>query len=388
MTEFQGIKQAIVNFIKERNYHLVEEEVVEAIKSAMEEIFEQKNIKAIFDTRRMAIIELSENPVERGPSWIFKFISPKYLLRVIENHIDRYEREKIFSVFRPMKSRIINAEAVGETFHLGSHIKRAIDLRNFEGPLYEFGRQHDIYVEGGKETIYIPQREWFMWDLARYIFDKTGYCMSVNPHRKILRLKKQEKAVIFNVNGVDAVMPSDERIKGENYISFREWEVILYNVNQTCLEGFQLYVSRRQIDFLVNYLYQYIPEMKTTKVKAVAREPGVMSKILIDRDGTRFRANNYADILSEVSKKLNGEKIEIVYYDGDTEQVLRSALNHDGSIKVNSIDKKAIVITDRKGKVIGKQGVNVKLTGMLTGYDISVMTMDEYVHNSNIFIGG
>jgi transcription antitermination factor NusA-like protein len=387
--EFEGIKQAVVNFIKERNYHLVEEEVVEAIKNALEEIFEQKNLKAIFDTKKMVILELSDKPVERDISWIFKFVSPRYLLRVIENHIDRYEREKIYSIFRPMRSQIIKADAVGETFHLGSQIRRIIDLkRAFNGTVYEFGTLHDIYVESGKEPVYIPSREWTAWNLAKYIFDKTGYYMSVNPHRKILRLKKQEKAVIFNVNGVDAIMPSDERIKGEDYISGREWEVILYNVNQVCLEGFQLYVSRRQIDFLVNYLYQYIPELKTIKVKAVAREPGVMAKVLIDRDGTNFRVGNYADVLSEVSNKLNGEKIEIVYRNADTEQLLRSALNHDGSVKVNSIDKKAIVITDRKGKAIGKQGVNVKLTGMLTGYGISVMTMDEYIHDSNIFIGG
>ncbi|MBE0427223.1 MAG: hypothetical protein IBX72_11350 [Nitrospirae bacterium] len=387
--EYQGIKQAIINFIKERNYHLVEEEVVEAIKNAVEEILEEKGLNAVLDKEKMAILDLSGNPVERDISWVFKYTVPRHLLRVIEDQIDRYEREKIYSIFRPMRSRIIKAEAVGETFHLGSQMKRAIDLRkNFEGPLYEFGRQHNIYVEGGKEPIYIPRREWFMWNLAKYILEKTGYCMSINPHRKILRLKKQEKAVVFNINGVDAIMPSDERIKGEDYISGREWEVILYNVNQVCLEGFQLYVSRRQIDFLVNYLYQYIPELKTIKVKAVAREPGVMAKVLIDRDGTNFRVGNYADVLSEVSNKLNGEKIEIVYRNADTEQLLRSALNHDGSVKVNSIDKKAIVITDRKGKAIGKQGVNVKLTGMLTGYGISVMTMDEYIHDSNIFIGG
>lgn len=380
------LKQASINFIKEKNYHLVENEVVEAIKCAVEEVFEQNNVKAVFDINKMKILELSDNPTEKDISWVFKFVRPRYLLTVIENHIDRVEREKIFAMFRPMKSNIIKAEAVGETFHIGNAMKKVIDMKKkFDGPLYEFGRQHSIYVESGKENIHIPARQWYMWNLAKYIYDKTGYCMSINPHRKILRLKKQSKAVVWNVNGVDAIMPGDERIKGEDYTSGSEWEVILYNVNQTALEGFQLYVSRRQIDFLVNYLYQHIPKLKTIKVKAVAREPGVMSKLLVDKDGTYFNASSYADVLYEISKKLNGEKIEIVYFHNDIEEMLRSALNHDGSIKVDSINKKAIVITENKGRIIGKNGVNVKLTGMLTGYDISVLTLDEYINSFNIF---
>lgn len=377
----------VEDFIKERNYHLTREEVMEAVKNAVESSFDSMNKKVVFDLGNMTILELCDTVKERPPEWVFRSIKPQALLVYLKEYVERCEREKIYALFRRFKGSIIKAEAIGETFHLGYKGKNVIDIRErFEGPLRDFGKLHGIYVEKGQEPITIPVGQWILWDLAKFIYDASGYCLSINPHKKILRLKEQPKAVLWNVNGVDAIMPSDERIAEEDYVGL-EWDVILYNVNQTSLESFQLYVSRRQIDFLVNYLYYYIPEFKSVKIKGVARYPGVMSKVLIETNGSRFNVGQYKDILSDISKKLMGEKIEIVFHSKDTDEVLRSALNYDGSIKVNSLEKSAVVITDRKGKVIGKDGLNVKLTGMLTGYKISVMSTDEYINGNNIFSG-
>lgn len=376
----QGIKDACITYIRERNYHLTEEEIMDAIKIAIETTFDG----VIFNTSDLTVIDV-KNMVECNIDVLIGKINKRLLIRKIEEQIDKYEREKIFSLFRPLKGSIITAYGIGETFFLGYSSNKILDIKKrFEGPLFEFGNLYGIYVESGKETINIPPAEWSMWELAKYIYDKTGYVMSINPHRKLLKLKKQPKAVIFNINGCDAIMPPEERIKGEEYEG-AEWDVVLYDVNQTAREGFQLYVSRRQIDFLVKYLYLYIPELRSYKVQSVAREPGVMAKVLISNSGSVFRPSKYADELKKVSDMLNGEKIEIINQTPDTEELLRTLLNFDGSIKVDSINKNAVVITDRKGKVIGKGGINVKLTGMLTGYRISVMTTEEYITDSNIF---
>jgi len=179
-------------------------------------------------------------------------------------------------------------------------------------------------------------------------------------------------------------MPSGERIPNEDYDNGMSWDVILYDVNQSNREGFQLYVSRKQIDFLVKYIYSYIPDLKSYKVRSVAREPGVMSKILIEPNGSRFRAGKYADLLFNISMSLGGEKIEIINYTNDTEELFKEILNFDGSIKIDSLSR-AIVITDNKGRVIGKRGVNVKLASMLTGYNITVQNVEEYVNSFGVF---
>ena len=377
------IREAATAYIKENNFHLTENEVFESIKLAIEGVFDKHKRKVIFDIEDMSIIELTDKGMKkRNIDWIFKFIDKRSLFQSLREHLDRYEREKIFNMFIPYMGQIIKAEAIGETFHLGSRSNTIYPRWGYIGSVADFGAQKEIYVEGGKDAyLNIPLKDWKMWDLAKEIYRQTGYCMSINPIKKNLRLKKQPPAVIFNINGVDGIMPADERIRGEDYEG-KEWEVILYNVNQTRNEDFQLYVSRRQIAYLLRYIELYIPEFKqSVKVKKVAREPGVMAKILIEKVDPHFRVSKYKDALFALSERLNGEKIEIVTDNGgSTEDLIRSALNFEGSLKINHTDKTAIAITERKGQAIGMKGVNVKLAGMITGYKISVMTIDEYIN--------
>lgn len=386
--DFEKMKNAALIYVREKSLHLTEDEVFEAIKLAVEGAFDKHRKKVIFDVDDMSVIELTENGImKRELKWLFGFIDKRVLFYSIEAHLDRYEREKVFSMFRPSKGQVIKAEAVGETYHLGVKGREVVQLRwGYAGSIADFGKQYGIYVEGGKDDfLRIPAKDWSLWNLAKEIYEQTGYCMSINPTKKNMRLKKQSPAVIFNVNGVDSIMPSDERVKGEEYEG-GEWEVILYDVNQTCREDFQLYVSRRQIEFLVRYLYHYIPDFKSlVKVKKVAREPGVMAKILIEKIEPRFRVSKYADAFFKISEQLNGEKIEIVENGGDAEDFLKSALNFEGSLKIDTANKEAVIITEKKGQVIGAKGVNVRLAGMLTEYKITVLTMDEYINDTRIF---
>lgn len=380
-------------FIKERGYHLTHDELMHAVKLAVEGAFDRSSYKAIFKPDTMTILDLgkegneSRGVIERPMDWVFHFIKPRMLLKEIQEHIERYEREKIFGTFGHMQGKIVSAYAIGETFHLGERGSQRIDVRKrYEGALSDFGANYGIYVESGKEALMVPPGNWVMWDLAKYLFEKTGYVLSINPIKKNLRLKKHLKAVVWDLNGVDAIMPGDERIPGEDYTQ-GEWDIILYNVNQTALEGFHVYVSRRQIDFLVKYIKQHIPEFEHMEVLKVARVPGVMAKVLVRKNGTNIKLGQYKDAFTKISELLAGERIQIIFETNDTEELLKNALNYDGSLKVNSLEKTATIITDQKGRVIGKGGTNVKLAGMVTGYKFSIMTMDEYVNDAGIFAG-
>lgn len=173
---------------------------------------------------------------------------------------------------------------------------------------------------------------------------------------------------------------------GENYEIGSEWEVILYDVNLSQRQGYQLYVSRKQLNFLENYIYANIPTLKERiKILSIAREPGVLSKILyVSRNGEPIKWGAYKEQIMEVSKKLNGEIIEFIEYTNNHEELIRKAIKFDGLIKIDSFNKQATIITTKKGAIIGKNGVNVKLAGMLTGFKINVFTPEEQLNSLSL----
>lgn len=383
---FNKIKESIKAYINASNYHLTEDEILIGIKNVIEEIYASMG--------KLVLVDLSVNPpdliditypdsVKRFKfKNLFAFIKPRHFLNRLKNYMEQMEREKIYNMFRPYKSKIITAQVIGETFFLGNRVWDNIEIFPvpFKGTLREFGARYNMYVESGKEIISIPTGTWKLWDIAKLIYDQTGYVMSINPHKKNLRIKRGSKAVVFSIYGIDAIMPSDERGPGENYEIGTEWEVILYDVNLSQREGYQLYVSRRQINFVLQYIYMYLPFMKG-RVISVAREPGILSKVLYFSNGEKIKWGDYKDQIMQISQKLNGEVIEFIEETKDYEELLKRALNFDGLIKIDSFNRQATIITTKKGHVIGKNGINVKLAGMLTGFKINVLTPEEEIQS-------
>lgn len=389
---FNKIKESIKTYINTCNYHLTEEEILVGIKNTIEEIYAEMG--------KIVIVDLNVNPPDlidlTDPDNVkkfkfkslFAFIKPRHFLNKIKKQMEQMEKEKIYNMFRPYKSKIITAQVIGETFFLGNKVWENLEIFPFpfKGTLREFGQKYNIYVESGKETITIPTGTWKLWDIAKMIYEQTGYVMSINSHKGNLRIKRGGEAVVFSIYGVDAIMPSDERVHGENYEIGSEWEVILYDVNLSQRQGYQLYVSRKQLNFLENYIYTNIPALKEKiKILSIAREPGILSKILyVNKNSEPIKWGTYKDQIMEISKKLNGEIIEFVEYTNNHEELIRKAIKFDGLIKIDSFNKQATIITTKKGAIIGKNGVNVKLAGMLTGFKINVFTPEEQLNSLSL----
>jgi len=381
---FKKIVDSVKVYINSCGYHLTEEEVIEGVKNIIEEVYAERDkiVLVDMDVNPPELIDLTdpENVKRFKFKSFFAFIKPRHFLNRIKTRMEQMEREKIFNMFRPYKSKIITAQVIGETFFLGDRVWENVEIfpLPFKGTLRDFGMKYGMYVEGGKELIEIPTGTWKMWDIAKMIFEQTGYVASINPHKNLIRVKRGGKAVVFSIYGIDAIMPSDERAPGEHYEIGKEYEVFLYDVNMSQRQGYQLYVSRKKIDFLLEYIYIYFPFLRG-KVLSVAREPGLICKILYKNSGGRIKWGEHKEQIALISQKLNGEAVEFVEYTKDPEEFLRKALNFDGIIKIDSFNKQATIITTKKGAVIGKNGVNVKLAGMLTGYKINVFTPDEEI---------
>jgi N utilization substance protein A len=149
--------------------------------------------------------------------------------------------------------------------------------------------------------------------------------------------------------------------------------------------GPEIRLTRTSPMFLVKLFEVEVPEIAdgTIEVKAAAREPGYRAKIAVttkDRDIDPVGAcvGMKGSRVQNIVNELQGEKIDIVRWNEDTETFSRAALapaeiqsitlNHDE----HTLD--VIVEDDQLSLAIGKRGQNVRLAAMLTGWKINIIS--------------
>jgi N utilization substance protein A len=137
--------------------------------------------------------------------------------------------------------------------------------------------------------------------------------------------------------------------------------------------------------FLVKLFEVEVPEIAdgTIEVKAAAREPGYRAKIAVmstDRDIDPVGAcvGMKGSRVQNIVNELQGEKIDIVRWNEDSETFARAALApaEIQSVSLNHADHTLDVIVedDQLSLAIGKRGQNVRLAAMLTGWKINIIS--------------
>ena len=86
--------------------------------------------------------------------------------------------------------------------------------------------------------------------------------------------------------------------------------------------------------------------------------------------------------INNISKELNGEKIDVVQYDKDLVTFIKNALSPAKEVEVYILDPKenkvlAVADGDNLSLAIGKKGQNVKLAARLTKCKIDVKTSSQ-----------
>ena len=151
----------------------------------------------------------------------------------------------------------------------------------------------------------------------------------------------------------------------------------------------KIILSRTHPDFIRKLFEQEVPEIaeKVIEIRALAREAGYRTKVAVATTDDKVdpvgacvgvRGSRIKNIVDE----LGGEKIDIVRWN-DSSQVLIS--NSLMPAKVSEIAlcfelgrATVVVDEDQLSLAIGKHGQNVRLAARLTGWDIDILTPDEY----------
>lgn len=190
--------------------------------------------------------------------------------------------------------------------------------------------------------------------------------------------------VVIDLGKSDAILPKREIIFGESFKPGDRIQAYLSDVVMTN-RGPEIRLTRTSPMFLVKLFEVEVPEIQdgTIEVKAAAREPGHRAKIAVatkDRDIDPVGAcvGMKGSRVQNIVNELQGEKIDIVRWNDDTETFARAALapaeiqsvslNHDE----HTLD--VIVEDDQLSLAIGRRGQNVRLAAMLSGWKINIIS--------------
>lgn len=193
--------------------------------------------------------------------------------------------------------------------------------------------------------------------------------------------------VIVDLGKADAVLPRREIIYGETFGVGDRIQAYLSEVVMTN-RGPEIRLTRTSPKFLVKLFEVEVPEIQdgTIEIKAAAREPGHRAKIAVyteDRDIDPVGAcvGMKGSRVQNIVNELQGEKIDIVKWSPELDVYARATLAPADitSISINENEKTIDVIVedDQLSLAIGRRGQNVRLSAMLTGYKVNIVSKSK-----------
>ncbi len=197
----------------------------------------------------------------------------------------------------------------------------------------------------------------------------------------------EKGGVIVDLGKADAILHKREIIPGETFkagdrIQAYLSEVVMGN------KGPEIRLSRTSPLFLVKLFEMEVPEIQdgSIEIKSVAREPGQRAKVAVytaerDVDPVGACVGMKGSRVQNIVNELQGEKIDIVKWNGEIEVFAKAALapSEITSIMLNNEDQSMDVIVedDQLSLAIGRRGQNVRLAAMLTGWKINIISKSK-----------
>ncbi len=186
----------------------------------------------------------------------------------------------------------------------------------------------------------------------------------------------------------EAFMPKGEQIVGQTHRPGERIRCLILEVKEVSNQV-KIILSRTHPDFIRRLFEQEVPEIaeEIIEIRALAREAGYRTKVAVasldekvDPVGAcvGVRGSRIKNIVDE----LGGEKIDIVRWSDSSQVFITNGLM---PAKVSEIAlcfelgrATVVVEEDQLSLAIGKHGQNVRLAARLTGWDIDILTPDEY----------
>ncbi len=189
--------------------------------------------------------------------------------------------------------------------------------------------------------------------------------------------------ILVDDDGNEIVLPKEKQIPSD---FFRKGDSVRGIIESVELKGNkpQIVMSRTSEKFLEKLFEQEIPEVfdGLIMVKNVVRIPGEKAKVAVDSYDDRIDpvgacVGMKGSRIHGIVRELGNENIDVINYTSNIQLYITRALSPAkvSSIKINEEHKRADVFLklEEVSKAIGRGGHNIKLAGLLTGYELDVI---------------
>ena len=189
--------------------------------------------------------------------------------------------------------------------------------------------------------------------------------------------------ILIDDEGNEIVLPKEKQIPSD---FFRKGDNVRGIIESVELKGNkpQIVMSRTADKFLEKLFEQEIPEVfdGLIMIKNVVRIPGEKAKVAVDSYDDRIDpvgacVGMKGSRIHGIVRELGNENIDVINYTANLQLYITRALSPAkvSSVKIDEEKKRAEVFLklEEVSKAIGRGGHNIKLAGLLTGYELDVI---------------
>lgn len=195
-------------------------------------------------------------------------------------------------------------------------------------------------------------------------------------------------ALVVTIDRAEAFMPRSEQIPGEQFQPGDQVRCLILDVRDAGNQV-KIVLSRSHPDFIKKLFEVEVPEVaeRVIEIKAMAREAGYRTKIAVSSIDSKVDAVGACvgvrgSRIKNIVDELNGEKIDIVRWNESSQILIQNALKPALVAEISlcfELGRATVVVNDDQlSLAIGKRGQNVRLAARLTGWDVDILTPEEF----------
>ena len=191
---------------------------------------------------------------------------------------------------------------------------------------------------------------------------------------EVYQVWKREVLLMDDENN-ELILPKSEQIPNDFYRKGDTIKAIVKSVEMNNNQP-RIILSRTANQFLERLFEQEVPEIfdGLITIKNIVRIPGERAKVAVESYDDRIDpvgacVGMKGSRIYSIVKELRNENIDVVNYTTNAQLMIQRSLN-PAKISTITIDEERK--TAQVSLAIGKGGLNIRLSKMLTGYDIDV----------------
>lgn len=244
----------------------------------------------------------------------------------------------------------------------------------------DFGR---IAAQTAKQVIVQKVREAEREQVVEVYRDKLNELIS-GAVKKVTR----DNIIVDLGNNAEGLLPREELVGREIFRVGDRVRAMLMEIRSDA-RGPQLYLSRACPEMIIELFRIEVPEIaeQVIELKGAARDPGSRAKIAVKTNDGRIDpvgacVGMRGARVQTVSNELGNERIDIILWDDNPAQFV---INTMAPAEIESIvvDEESssmdvAVAEENLAMAIGRGGQNVRLASELSGWDVKVMSIEEW----------